>query len=152
MPAFCSPIAVPAPSAKVIAPVEIATTHLPRRRKDREGEQRLEVKITPRVSAPKLEVRVALPRGVTLVAGELRWQAPAKARVAQRRELLLRVPKRGEQRVVITARIVAARRLPMSRAVSFVFNPAPETATPQGALKEPEKIPHLPITPMPRQR
>jgi hypothetical protein len=141
-----------ATSAKVIAPIEIAILPLAARKKDREGERRLEVKVTPRVNAPKLDVTVALPRNVTLGTGELAWGGPAKAGVAQRRELLLKVPRQGEQRVVVTARMVPRPGLRMTRAASFVFNARPEKATPEGALKQPGSIPRIPVTPAPKSQ
>jgi hypothetical protein len=138
-------------AGKPLAPVEIRMTPLPRNKKDAEGQRRLRVSITPRVDAPRLEVTVTLPAGVSLVRGETRWQAPARARVAQTRELMLNVPAAGEQRVVATARLVFPRSPPMARAVGYTLNakaesgrPGSETA-PSTTLKEPTTVPRIPI-------
>jgi hypothetical protein len=138
---------------KPLAPLEIRMTPLPRDKKDAVGQRRLQVSVTPRVDAPRLEVTVTLPAGVSLVRGETRWQAPARARVAQSRELMLNVPAAGEQRVVATARLVFPTSPPMARAVGYTFNakaepgrPAADTA-PSTTLKEPATVPRIPIKP-----
>lgn len=140
-------------AGKPLAPLEIRMTLLPREKKDAEGQRRLHVSVTPRVNAPRLEVAVTLPAGVSLVRGETRWQAPARARVAQTRELMFNVPAIGEQRVVATARLVFANSPPMARAVGYTFNakaepgrPGSETA-PSTPLKDPTTVPRIPIKP-----
>jgi hypothetical protein len=143
---------------KPLAPVQIELTALPRDKKDSEGQQRLRVSVVPRIDAPRLEVSLTLPPGVRLVHGETRWQAPAHARVAQARDLVLDVPKTGAQRVVAVARILLPKSLPLSRAASYTFNapaePArPETGTaPPPPLKEPSTVPTIPVKPAPRGR
>jgi hypothetical protein len=140
------------------APVQVELTALPREKKDAEAQRRLRVSVTPRIDAPRLEVSVTLPPGVSLVRGETHWQAPARARVTQKRDLLLDVPKTGEQRVVATARVLFPQSLPMSRAASYTFNAPhasgrPETgAAPTAGLKEPSTVPTIPVKPTPRGR
>jgi hypothetical protein len=98
-------------------------------------------------------VTVTLPAGVSLVRGETRWQAAARARVPQARELMLNVPATGEQRVVATARLVFPISPPMARSVGYTLNakaepgrPDTETAPPT-TLKEPTTVPRIPIKP-----
>jgi hypothetical protein len=140
-------------AGKPLAPLEIRMTPLPRDKKDAEGQRRLRVSVTPRVDAPRLEVTVTLPAGVSLVRGETRWQAPARARVAQTHELMLNVPATGEQRVVASARLVFPNSPPMARAVGYTFNAKaeagrPDTGTaPSTTLKEPTSVPRIPIKP-----
>jgi hypothetical protein len=143
---------------KPVAPLQIEMTALPREKKDAEGQRRLRVSVTPRVDAPRLEVNVTLPAGVSLVRGETRWQAPARARVAQSRDLLLTVPATGEQRVLATARILFPKSPPMSRAAGYSFNAKEEPGQPEagsappGVLKEPTTVPTIPVKPAPRGR
>jgi hypothetical protein len=153
-----APAAAAERHVKPLAPLQIEMTPLPREKKDAEGQRRLRVSVTPRVDAPRLEVTVTLPPGVSVVRGEMRWQAPARARVAQKRELLLSVPASGEQRVVATARIVFPKSPPMSRAAGYTFNPKAEPGRPESGsaptstLKEPSTVPTIPVKPAPRGR
>jgi hypothetical protein len=152
----------------VMAPVRVEMTPLGRRKGDEKGQRRLRVRVMPLVDAPGLAVTLTLPPGVTLAGtrpepgtrreavgggrGEARWQAVARAQVAQTRELLLNVPATGEQRIVATARLVFPRSLPMAYATSYAFNEKVETArrepenSPSAPLQEPACLPTIPVT------
>jgi hypothetical protein len=142
----------------IVAPVLVEMTPLGRRREDERGERRLRVRVTPLVNATWLVVTLNLPAGVTLAWGEIHWQAPARARVAQTRELLLKVPATGEQRVVATARLVFRGSLPMAYATSYAFNEKVETARPEARadrstpLQDPEWLPTIPVATARRSR
>lgn len=110
--------------SKLVAPLEIAFEPLPRRQGDVPGVRRLRIQVTPQVDAPRMDVRVTLPAGVTLLEGERRWSRPARARQAESRELALKVPPSGERRIVVTARLLAPRTLPKTRTASYTYNAA----------------------------
>jgi hypothetical protein len=129
----------PHPTHKLVAPVEIEFTAGARRKGDTAGTRRLRVEVTPRVDATRVEVVVTLPAGVSLVKGPTRWAAPARARQALTRDLVLKVPATGERRVVATARLLTPRGLPKTRTASFAFNARIHPADPAG----------LPTTPIP---
>jgi hypothetical protein len=122
---------------KVVAPVEVSIALQPAQRRDPAGLRRLRVAVTPRVNAPRLEVAVTLPAGITLLKGDARWTAGARAREVQWRDLVLKVPTRGERRIVATARLVAPGSLPRSRTASYTFNARVEVDRPAGALSMP---------------
>lgn len=133
------------PCLSPTAPVRIELVAAPSRKGDARGQRRLKVEVMPRVSAPWLEVTLSLPPGVTLVEGESRWRLPARAGMAQTRELLLQVPSTGERRVVAAARLVFRWSLPMAGATSYTFNAAPEPRPDRpGALEEPATLPTIP--------
>jgi hypothetical protein len=134
--AYAGPVA-----GKLVAPVEIELGLLVPQRKDPPGLRRLRVEVTPRVDAPRVEVTVALPAGVTLVQGETRWAARARAGQAERRDLALEVPAKGEQRIVATARLVAPSAPPKSRTASYTFNALAEPRHPTGSIRMPLPTP-----------
>jgi hypothetical protein len=129
----------PTPSA----PLEIELVPLPRQKGDDTDQQRLRVRVTPRVHAPALEVKLALPPGVTLLKGETHWQAPARAAATLGRDLLLQVPPTGEQRIVATARLVFRRSLPMGAAAGYTYHEKPAARPPTGPLQDPDTLPRL---------
>jgi hypothetical protein len=134
-----------------MAPVRVEMTPLGRRNGDEKGQRRLRVRVMPLVDAPSLAVTLTLPPGVTLVQGEARWQAAARAKVAQTRELLLNVPATGEQRIVATAELVFRQSLPMAYATSCAFNEKVASARteaeagPSAPLQEPVRLPTIPV-------
>jgi hypothetical protein len=139
-------------SCTPMAPLELELTPLPRRKKEPKEQQRLRVRVTPQVDALRLEVTVTLPPGVTLLAGETRWQAAARAGESQSRELLLRVPAAGEQRVVASARLIFRRSLPLARAASHTFHQKAARSRPEAEAERPGPIkepPSLPVIPLP---
>jgi hypothetical protein len=123
--------------AKLVAPLEIAFEPLPRRKGDGPEVRRLRLEVAPQVDAPRMEVAVTLPAGVTLLEGERGWSRPARARQAQSRELVLRVPSSEERRVVVTARLLAPRTLPRTRSASYTFNATGPGGRPAAAVTTP---------------
>jgi hypothetical protein len=139
-PGASTPAAAQAPVArtgKLVAPIEIELLPLARRKGDGSGQRRFRVRVTPRVDAPRLEVKVTLPSGVALVRGETRWQGPARAQVAQARDLTVKVPSTGERRLVVVARLLSPRALPQTRTAGFPLNARTEAPRSLDPLKEP---------------
>lgn len=130
------------PPRKLVAPVEIEFLPAPRQKGNGRHHHRLRVRLTPHVDAPRLEVQLTLPQGVALVRGETRWQVPARTRVPQTRELLLKVPPTGQRRIVVTARLAPPGALPQTRTASYLYNAARDPAAACGPRNDP--LPGLP--------
>jgi hypothetical protein len=139
-------------SCTPMAPLKVELTPLPRRKKEPKEQQRLQVRVTPQVDAPRLEVTIKLPAGVTLLAGETHWQAAARAGEAQTRELLLRVPAAGESRVVASARLIFHRSLPLASVAGHTFHQKAARSRPEAEAERPgppKEPPSLPVIPLP---